>query len=158
MKLSKKNIVKGGLSLAALAGGLLTVKHANDNNYGKVKVIKVAAGATGALLGLVGVVKVIDEEFRPEMDEEDTKFDTEDFGEDMEDDFFKDLEDELMDEEDREDEDYGDETPDQEPIRILQPDEGLMPVEEHAPLAPMEGEVLDGAMNPPTFECEVNNE
>lgn len=136
MKLSKKNIVKGGLSLIALAGGLFTVKHANNNNYGKVKVIKIAAGATGALLGLTGVVKVIDEEFRPEMDKEDTKFNTEDFDEDVEDDFFKDLENELMDEEDKED--YCDETPDQEPVRVLQPNEGLIPVEEDVASAPSE--------------------
>ena len=156
MKLTTKNIIKGGLSVAAILAGAFTFNHAKDNDYGKVKVIKIAAGAGGALLGLAGLVHVIDEEFRPEMDEEDTKFDTEDYGEDVEDDFFKDLEEELMDEEDREDEDYGDETSDQEPVRGLQLDEGVIPVEEKVTLYP--GEVIDGAMNQPEFECEVNNE
>ena len=109
MKLTTKNIIKGGLSVAAIVAGAFTVNHAKDNDYGKVKVIKIAAGAGGALLGLAGLVHVIDEEFRPEMDEEDTKFDTEDYGEDVEDDFFKDLEEELMDEEEKEVEDLGDE-------------------------------------------------
>ena len=128
MKLTTKNIIKGGLSVAAILAGAFTVNHAKDNDYGKVKVIKIAAGAGGALLGLAGLVHVIDEEFRPEIDEEDTKLDTEDYGEDVEDDFFKDLEEELMDEEDREADDHGDE--DEEERVTLAPGEGLMLAEE----------------------------
>lgn len=107
MKISKKNLVKSGVSLLTMVAGVLLVNHAKDNSYGKEKVIKITTGTTGALLGLAGLVHVIDEELKPEVEED--PLDTEDFGEDVEDDFFKDLEEELMDEEEREAEDHGDE-------------------------------------------------
>ena len=107
MKMSKKNLAKSGVSLLTMVAGVLLVNHAKDNSYGKEKVIKIATGATGALLGLAGLVHVIDEELRPEVEED--PLETEDYGEDIEDDFFKDLEEELMDEKEKEVDDHGNE-------------------------------------------------
>lgn len=128
MKMSKKNLVKSGVSLLTMVAGVLLVNHAKDNSYGKEKVIKIATGTTGALLGLAGLVHVIDEELRPEVEED--PLETEDYGEDIEDDFFKDLEEELMDDEEKEVEDHGDEDCEVK----LAPAEGLTLVEDDSSL------------------------
>lgn len=129
MKMSKKNLVKSGVSLLTMVAGVLLVNHAKDNSYGKEKVIKIATGATGTLLGLAGLVHVIDEELKPEVEEDPSE--TEDYGEDIEDDFFKDLEEELMDDDEKEVEDHGDE----DCTVHLAPDEGLMLAEESETIA-----------------------